>query len=226
MSNNRNNSLKFPSGRTVGQIKKDARQIVINKGGEHHSALDKLSYTNGLAMPFCQAVNYLIRKSKPKIKPADNSSNLPNRNLGTPGLNKQCSQNHGNRGKQLNPNQNRVTFCVKRNLLSADKIKKHGAEKLSRKEIETLRLSVRNNKSYLFDLDNYDFIRFKKSIKAGMSNTSGALQRIKSLMSSKLSYRQSSTYWIGSVQHIDKKHPDELYGDDLPECNFPYGGDY
>jgi len=40
-----------------------------------------------------------------KITPANNSANQSNANKGTPGTNKQYSQVHGNRGKQLNPNQ-------------------------------------------------------------------------------------------------------------------------
>lgn len=42
--------------------------------------------------------------SKP-ISPKDNSANQNNDNKGTNGQNKQHSQVHGNRGKQLNPNQ-------------------------------------------------------------------------------------------------------------------------
>ena len=41
-----------------------------------------------------------------KIKPEDNASNQTNPNLGTSGTNLQYDQVHGNRGKQLNPNQN------------------------------------------------------------------------------------------------------------------------
>ncbi len=40
-----------------------------------------------------------------KIRPADNAANQKNANKGTPGVNKQYSQVHGNKGKQLNPNQ-------------------------------------------------------------------------------------------------------------------------
>ncbi|WP_194437845.1 hypothetical protein [Vibrio fluminensis] len=40
-----------------------------------------------------------------KITPANNAANQPNANKGTPGTNKQYSQVHGNRGKQINPNQ-------------------------------------------------------------------------------------------------------------------------
>lgn len=40
-----------------------------------------------------------------KIKPADNASNQTNPNIGSEGTNLQYNQVHGNRGKQLNPNQ-------------------------------------------------------------------------------------------------------------------------
>tara|TARA_B100001287_G_C22650896_1_gene515152 strand:+ start:85 stop:231 length:147 start_codon:yes stop_codon:yes gene_type:complete len=40
-----------------------------------------------------------------KITTQQNQSNQANSNKGTSGLNKQNSQVHGNRGKQLNPNQ-------------------------------------------------------------------------------------------------------------------------
>ncbi len=40
-----------------------------------------------------------------KILPKNNKSNQSNANKGTSGQNKQYSQVHGNRGKQMNPNQ-------------------------------------------------------------------------------------------------------------------------
>jgi len=40
-----------------------------------------------------------------KVTPKNNSANQQNANKGTSGQNKQNSQVHGNRGKQLNPNQ-------------------------------------------------------------------------------------------------------------------------
>ncbi|MGV3002730.1 hypothetical protein [Vibrio sp. E150_018] len=40
-----------------------------------------------------------------KITPTNNSANMPNSNKGSSGTNKQYDQNQGNRGKQLNPNQ-------------------------------------------------------------------------------------------------------------------------
>lgn len=42
-----------------------------------------------------------------KIKPADNQSNQSNANKGSNGTNKQYDQAQGNKGKQLNPNQNK-----------------------------------------------------------------------------------------------------------------------
>lgn len=42
---------------------------------------------------------------KKKISPQNNQSNQKNANKGTSGTNKQYSQVHGNRGKQMNPNQ-------------------------------------------------------------------------------------------------------------------------
>lgn len=41
---------------------------------------------------------------KKKISNQQNQANQKNANIGTKGTNKQYSQVHGNRGKQLNPN--------------------------------------------------------------------------------------------------------------------------
>ncbi|WP_394953769.1 hypothetical protein [uncultured Helicobacter sp.] len=43
--------------------------------------------------------------SDKKITPQNNAANMQNANKGTSGTNKQYAQNQGNRGKQLNPNQ-------------------------------------------------------------------------------------------------------------------------
>lgn len=43
-----------------------------------------------------------------KILPKDNESNISNPNKGTRGTNMQYSQNQGNRGKQLNSNQEKI----------------------------------------------------------------------------------------------------------------------
>mgnify|MGYP000414178796 CR=1 FL=1 len=42
-----------------------------------------------------------------KIAPTDNQANQKNANKGTDGTNKQYDQAQGNKGKQLNPNQNK-----------------------------------------------------------------------------------------------------------------------
>jgi len=42
------------------------------------------------------------------IKPSNNKANQQNPNKGTPGVNKQYAQAQGNKGKQLNPNQQNV----------------------------------------------------------------------------------------------------------------------
>ncbi|MFW5892887.1 MAG: hypothetical protein ACOCU5_01270 [Bacillota bacterium] len=42
--------------------------------------------------------------SKPKIKPQNNMANMKNPNKGTSGVNRQYSQVHGNRGKQMKHN--------------------------------------------------------------------------------------------------------------------------
>lgn len=47
----------------------------------------------------------LSPKSSKPIKPQDNKANMPNANKGTAGTNRQHDQVHGNRGKQINPNQ-------------------------------------------------------------------------------------------------------------------------
>ncbi len=43
--------------------------------------------------------------SDKKITPQNNAANMQNANKGTSGTNKQYDQNQGNKGKQLNPNQ-------------------------------------------------------------------------------------------------------------------------
>jgi hypothetical protein len=42
-----------------------------------------------------------------KITPQENAANMQNKNQGTSGTNRQYDQNQGNRGKQMNPNQNK-----------------------------------------------------------------------------------------------------------------------
>lgn len=46
-----------------------------------------------------------VNSNQGKINPKDNAANMQNPNKGTSGTNRQYDQNQGNRGKQLNPNQ-------------------------------------------------------------------------------------------------------------------------
>ena len=48
--------------------------------------------------------NYLHKNEHDEAHQADNQANMQNTNKGTPGVNRQYSQVHGNRGAQLNPN--------------------------------------------------------------------------------------------------------------------------
>lgn len=45
-----------------------------------------------------------MNQNNKTIKPSDNRSNMQNPNKGFSNTNRQYSQNQGNRGKQLNPN--------------------------------------------------------------------------------------------------------------------------
>ncbi|MBU0746049.1 MAG: hypothetical protein KKB95_05400 [Gammaproteobacteria bacterium] len=49
---------------------------------------------------------------KRKIDPKDNANNIRNPNHGTNGTNLQYDQNQGNKGKQLNPNQKRMSTAI------------------------------------------------------------------------------------------------------------------
>lgn len=50
--------------------------------------------------------------SKRSIPPRNNQANIKNANKGSSGTNRQYDQNQGNRGKQLNPNQKRITVAI------------------------------------------------------------------------------------------------------------------
>lgn len=49
----------------------------------------------------------MTKNSSKKIDPKNNAINTSNANKGTSGTNRQYDQNQGNRGKQMNPNQNK-----------------------------------------------------------------------------------------------------------------------
>ncbi len=54
-------------------------------------------------MPKAKKETVMAKRTKKKIKPVDNEANMPNPNKGTKGTNRQYSQVHGNRGKQMQP---------------------------------------------------------------------------------------------------------------------------
>ena len=71
-----------------------------NQLNPYHPAYWK---SRGLSMPPTQYIPGLVTAYK--INPSDNTSNQKNPNKGTDGTNRQYDQAQGNRGKQMNPNQ-------------------------------------------------------------------------------------------------------------------------
>ena len=210
MSSSQIKHLKFPSGRSVQQIKKDAKSYANQHHCSINEALNALCIKNGINAQYPQAIEQLKRSYRPPIKPADNAANMQNANKGAPGTNLQYDQNQGNRGKQLNTNnkQHFVTFRTVKSLLTEEFLKEHKLRRLTKKDIELL---LANDRLKDFYFSSYDYIQFQKPIKGGTDNISGALQRIHSVMTGKLKWKQSPSYWIDSICHTDKKHPDELY---------------
>ncbi|WP_415886592.1 hypothetical protein ACMXYO_01080 [Neptuniibacter sp. QD37_6] len=210
MSNTKNNSLVFPSGKTVAQIKKDAKQLKKSEGISTTNALDILAKRNGMKCSYKDAVEALKETNQRKIKPEDNEANQKNPNKGTKGTNRQYDQVHGNRSIQLS----RVTFLVPKHLLSDPFIQKHRLQKLNTETAYKLKLI---SKSDYLDVDlttKYDFVRFNKPIKGGRKNTSGALQKIRQTMCGDLKNKQSHIFWIGNQRHKDTNHPkyESLWG--------------
>lgn len=209
MSNTRNNSLRFPSQRTVGQVRKDARRLSQSTGIGYQVALDISTKNNGLNMRFCEAVAHLLQTQRPTMKPNENVSNMHNANKGQHGTNRQYDQRQGNRSKQLP----RVTMMIKPGVLSDAFITENKLERLGRSAVVKAGLLNPDDHSDRFYLEHYECIRFPKPIKGGTKNVSGALQRIRGIMVGRLENKQLSRYWIGSVCHTDTKHPSEKLDD-------------
>lgn len=78
--------------------------IAKKKAYRQINSLQKDQLRNILDFIIAGVTSFTNKKTMSKaIKPADNSANQQNPNKGTPGTNKQYSQNQGNRGKQMNP---------------------------------------------------------------------------------------------------------------------------
>ena len=76
---------------------------LINRGNQLNPSHNDYWKSRGQKMPPPQYVQEIVAAQK--ITPADNQSNQPNPNKGTDGTNRQYDQAQGNRGKQMNPNQ-------------------------------------------------------------------------------------------------------------------------
>lgn len=204
MSNTKNNSLVFPSGKTVAQIKKDAKQLKKSEGISTATALDILTKQNGMHCSYKDAVEALKEAGQRKIKPEDNEANQQNPNKGTKGTNRQHDQVQGNRSKQLL----RVTFLAPKGLLPEAIFRKYKLEKLKPSTAIQQKLISSTNSILDNHTNKYDFIRFQNPIKGGANNTSGALLKIRAVMSGQYEHKQSPTFWIGTRKHEDNQHPD------------------
>jgi hypothetical protein len=60
-----NTSVRFPSGRTVGRCRQDAKALARAEDIPLHHALDRIAATNGLAMPWPLAINQLNSAATP-----------------------------------------------------------------------------------------------------------------------------------------------------------------
>lgn len=60
-----NTSARFPSGRTVGRCRQDAKTLARAEGIPLHHALDRIAAHNGLAMPWPLAMNQLSSAAPP-----------------------------------------------------------------------------------------------------------------------------------------------------------------
>lgn len=58
-------NLRFPSGRTVKEMKKDARRFVRTAGISYTRALDTLARVNGLDMCWAAVLKELVRDHCP-----------------------------------------------------------------------------------------------------------------------------------------------------------------
>lgn len=59
---NNSSNLKFPSGRTVNQVRLDAKRLKKSQKITLNEAQNKLAAENGINMPWAKAINYLQTK--------------------------------------------------------------------------------------------------------------------------------------------------------------------
>lgn len=58
-------SLRFPSGRSVGNCRKDAKRSARIEGISYYDALDKVAHLNGVAMPWAKALSVVKELASP-----------------------------------------------------------------------------------------------------------------------------------------------------------------
>jgi len=206
---NNNNSLLFPSGKSVKQLKREAKAYSTKHNSKYNEALDLFAFKEMGIDRFTHAIDQLKRNQVKKITPVDNRANMSNANIGSKGTNRQYDQNQGNRGKQLNNKAAKclVTFAVQKGVVPPSLVQEHKLRVLSKQQVLKL---FPNDTSYEgFMVTSYDYLQFTKGIGGGKGNISGALQRIKSVMKGPLEFKHRSDYWIDTVRHCDKQHPAE-----------------
>lgn len=76
---NNSPNLKFPSGRTVNQVKLDAKRLKKSQNITLNEAQNKLAAENGLNMPWAKAINHLQTKQT-------QTSSTPTSSVGNPTL--------------------------------------------------------------------------------------------------------------------------------------------
>lgn len=194
MSNSKSDFLRFPSNRSVVQVKKDARRLSKEQGVDLTTALNILCKKNGLDMPFAKAITHL-RAQLAYIKPEDSSADQQNKNKGTPGTNPRYDCVHGNRSKQLT----RVVMLVEKGMFTDNDLETSKLERLSAKTAFKLGLFNQQDKGDKWKLESFDLIRFQKPIKGGTKNHSAAVVRIRSVI--KRRHKLVLNFWIGNKEY-------------------------
>jgi hypothetical protein len=210
MSSSKSDFLRFPSNRSVEQVKKDARRFSKEQGVDLTTAQNILCKKNGLDMPFSKAITHL-RVQLTYIKPEDNSADQQNKNKGTPGTNPRYDSVHGNRSKQLT----RVVMLVEKGMFSDNDLETSKLERLSAKTAFKLGFFNQQDKGDKWLVESFDLIRFQKPIKGGTKNHSGAVLRIRSVIPRR--HKMVLNFWVGNKKY-DFPSPKE-------DCLSEWGGD-
>lgn len=160
------------------------------------------------------------------MRPEDNQSNTLNPNKGFSGTNKQYSQNQGNRGKQLNPNQantlivlvkssvvvekqnpldrcNDLQLSFKSEYLDKGFLKKIGATLLDKTVVEERELKAPHDNELREPIENYFFIEYSIPITGGVD---GARNRISKDFKDELYWVYESFFWLNDTPITNMDH--------------------